>query len=117
MNRRKKGSDYEEIAAEYLQGQGYRILERNFRSRRGEIDLIAEQGSQIVFVEVKYRQNQQKGSPLEVVDSRKQQRIVMAARYYLYLHRMPEDVSCRFDVIGITGTQMEHIKNAFEAGS
>ena len=55
MNNRRTGSEYEARAAEYLTANGYRILERNFRCRQGEIDLIAQDGSYLVFVEVKYR--------------------------------------------------------------
>lgn len=71
MNTRKTGAEYEQIAAEYLQEKGYHILERNFRCRYGEIDLIAEQGETLVYVEIKYRGSMRCGNPLEAVDSKK----------------------------------------------
>ena len=79
---------------------------------RGEIDLIARDGRYLVFIEVKYRKNLQMGDPLEAVDVRKQQRIYQTARYYLHQKKW-ENIPCRFDVIGITGTQICHIRNAF----
>lgn len=84
MNRRKIGQKHEELAAKYLEEKGYEILERNYRIRTGEIDLIARDDRYLVFVEVKYRKNLQMGDPLEAVDSRKQQQIYRTARYYLH---------------------------------
>lgn len=112
-NLRKKGSFYEEKAAEYLQKKGYRILERNFRCRYGEIDLIAEIHQTLVFCEVKYRSVVDARVPFEAVTTRKQQRISKTAFYYLSTHFCTESV-CRFDVIGISGDQIHHIENAFE---
>lgn len=114
MNRRKTGMEQEELAVRYLEEKGYQILERNYQIRTGEIDIIAKDQDCLVFVEVKYRQNEKHGNPLEAVDYRKQRKIFQTAQYYLYRHKL-WDVSCRFDVIGITGTQIHHIKNAFEA--
>ena len=70
-NKRAVGSRYEEETAAFLQKNGYRILEKNFRDRRGEIDLIAKDGRTLVFVEVKYRKNARNGYPEEAVDTRK----------------------------------------------
>ena len=114
MNRRETGTQYEERAAEYLIAQNYQILERNYRIRSGEIDLIARDGADLVFVEVKYRKNDESGNPLEAVDIRKQKKIIKVARYYLYQKKYG-DVPCRFDVIGICGSHIEHIKDAFWA--
>ena len=74
-NKRAVGSRYEEETAAFLQKNGYRILEKNFRDRRGEIDLIAKDGRTLVFVEVKYRKNVRNGYPEEAVDTRKQKKI------------------------------------------
>ena len=63
MNRRKEGAYYENLVAEYLKTQGYEILEKNYRCRIGEIDLIAKEGETLVFVEVKYRRNDKMGDP------------------------------------------------------
>lgn len=112
MNRRKIGQEQEKLAAKYLEEKGYEILERNYRIRTGEIDLIARDARYLVFIEVKYRKNLQMGDPLEAVDVRKQQRIYQTARYYLHQKKW-ENMPCRFDVIGITGTQICHIRNAF----
>lgn len=111
-NRRSTGAAYEQAAGYYLEQLGYEILEYNYRCRRGEIDIVAKDGEYLVFCEVKYRSDGKKGSPLEAVDARKQQRIRRAALYYLTEHGK-SDVPCRFDVIGIEGTKVTHIRDAF----
>ena len=111
-NRRKTGADYEKAAGFYLEQMGYEILQFNYRCRLGEIDLIAKDGAYYVFCEVKYRADERKGSPLEAVDARKQQKIFRTAMYYLTEQQL-EDVPCRFDVVGIEGTKITLIKNAF----
>ncbi|MCM1282664.1 MAG: YraN family protein [Muribaculaceae bacterium] len=113
MNRRALGTKYEELAAACLQKRGYRILERNFRCRAGEIDLIARDQEYLVFVEVKYRANADCGSPLEAVDVRKQGKLLKAARYYLMLHGYAEETDCRFDVVAIRGDAFTLVQNAF----
>lgn len=112
-NNRRTGSRYESVAADYLVEQGYRILERNFYSRQGEIDLVARDGRYLVFVEVKYRSGTANGSPAEAVGPLKQRRIRGTARYYLYSRGLPEDTPCRFDVVAVTGGQIELIRDAF----
>ena len=111
-NHRKTGTRYERIAGEYLKSKGYEILEYNYRCKTGEIDIVAKDGEYIVFCEVKYRSGRGKGSPLEAVDGRKQQRIFRCAACYL-TERGNTDALCRFDVIGIEGTAVTHVKNAF----
>lgn len=113
MNNRQTGWKYEEEACNYLISQGYQILERNYQIRTGEIDVIARDKEYLVFVEVKYRKSTQTGDPLEAVNLRKQKKIIQTARHYLYQKKMT-DVPCRFDVIGISGEKLFHIKNAFE---
>ncbi len=113
MNKRQTGSRYEETAAAFLTSKGYRVLERNFRCRQGEIDLICRHGRYLVFAEVKYRSGLSMGSPAEAVDARKQERIRRAAAFYLYSHGMGGDVPCRFDVVGILGSDIELIQDAF----
>ena len=80
--------------------------------RAGEIDLIAKDGEYLVFCEVKYRSDGRKGSPLEAVGAGKQRTIFRCAMFYLTEHHMG-NVPCRFDVVGIEGTEVVHIKNAF----
>lgn len=113
MNKRETGSRYETYAAAYLERKGYRILERNFRSRAGEIDLIGRDGRYLAFVEVKYRKDGQSGHPEEAVDARKQNRIFRAAQSYLSWKRYPADTPCRFDVLAVEGDKVRLIKNAF----
>ena len=107
-NRRKTGADYEKAAGFYLEQMGYEILQFNYRCRLGEIDLIAKDGAYYVFCEVKYRADERKGSPLEAVDARKQRPAQEKAA-----EQQLEDVPCRFDVVGIEGTKITLIKNAF----
>lgn len=114
MNKRQTGASYEEKAARWLESLGLQVLEKNYRCRQGEIDLIAKDGEYLVFVEVKYRRTSQKGYPAEAVNRQKQRRIAGAAAYYCYAHRIPENQPCRFDVVSILGEEMEYIKNAFE---
>ena len=113
MDKRKEGSKYEDAAAEYLENAGYKILERNFYTHFGEIDIIAWKDGMIVFVEVKYRKSLKRGHPLEAVTKTKQQRIFKSAVYYLYKEGK-ENAACRFDVIGILDGSVTHIENAFE---
>lgn len=112
-NKRQTGTAYELKAEEYLLGNGYKILERNFRNRSGEIDLIAKKEEQIHFVEVKYRTTSAFGSPLEAVDFRKQNQIRKVAMYYLMKNKLSEWTPCQFDVIAFEGEKMTHLENAF----
>lgn len=114
MNKRAVGTAYERQAGNYLEEQGYRILEYNFRCRSGEIDIIARDGEYLVFVEVKYRRSVKSGSPLEAVDYKKQRIISRAASYYCLTHGYGETTPCRFDVAAILGEEISVIKNAFE---
>lgn len=112
-NRRRLGTDNEERAAEYLNRRGYQILERNFRCRLGEIDLIAKEAGVLVFLEVKYRKNSRCGGPAEAVTPAKQRTICRVADFYRMSRRIPESQSCRFDVVAILGEQVQIYKDAF----
>lgn len=105
---------YFSVTAEYLKTQGYEILEKNYRCRIGEIDLIAKEGETLVFVEVKYRRNDKMGDPKEAVNRKKQKKISMTASYYLMRECGRMDIPCRFDVAAVLGEQIEVVKNAFE---
>ena len=94
------GRTGERLAAEELARQGYSIIERNFRCRHGEIDLIAEEGNDLVFIEVKTRRGDAYGLPEEAVTLRKQQKIVQVATYYLDLHACSER-AWRIDVVAV----------------
>lgn len=111
------GQEGERQAALFLQKQGLVIVERNFRSRCGEIDLIARDKKELVFVEVKTRSGSAFGSALEAVDARKCRQIVRVASEYLLEHD-GFDQPVRFDVVGILlgdDVHIEHIKDAFDA--
>jgi putative endonuclease len=108
----------ESAAERYLRRKGYRILDRNVRSFWGELDLVAEDGRVLVFIEVKSRRTAACGGAPFAVDRRKQARVIRLAAQYLAGHRMAHR-SCRFDVVLCTGgslapTEIEHIESAFE---
>lgn len=115
-NMRKKGTVYEEKAVLFLKQKGYLILERNFYTRFGEIDIIAKDGTYLVFVEVKYRKTANIGDALEAVTPKKQKRLFTSARVYLYMKHYQIEPPCRFDVIAFQGDELIHIENAFSGG-
>ena len=100
-----KGKDYEELAARHLLEAGLKLLEKNYRCKAGEIDLICSQGEQLVFVEVRYRGNSRFASASESVDRRKQRKIIRTAQLYLQRNRQFQQSPCRFDVIAISPSQ------------
>ena len=114
MNSRDKGKLQEQKAAEFLREQGYRILERNFQCKSGEIDLIAKEGSYLCFVEVKYRSGISNGYPAEAIDYHKIKRITRTAQFYMLMHQIPQNIPCRFDAVLILGKEITLIKNAFD---
>ena len=113
MNTRRRGSEYESRAAEFLKEKGYEILEKNYRCKFGEIDIVAREKAVLVFVEVKHRKNSDAGNPLEAVGYKKIRRISMTAAYYMMMHHISTDRPVRFDVIGYLGEEPTHIKDAF----
>ena len=118
MNRRSKGTEGEHLAAQFLEQRGYTIIERNYRFGRGEIDLVAKDGNELVFVEVKARHSQQYGDPEESITPAKEAQLKKVAEGYVYEHNI-ENQSCRFDVVTIMyqgGTPvLRLIHNAFPA--
>ena len=96
-----------------MKGQGYDILELNYRSRYGEIDLIAREGAYLVFVEVKYRRDNSFGAPEEAVDKKKQRVISRVADYYCMAKGYAPLTPCRFDVVTFLGDSVHLIRNAF----
>lgn len=111
------GPEGERLAAEHLAGKGYRLLARRYRGGGGEIDLVAEQGGELVFVEVKAsRSGVPLGAPEERVQGEKRARLVRAARHYLARHG-PGREGCRFDVIAVRlgddGPRLDHLEDAF----
>lgn len=109
------GDSAENQACHHLQKRGLTLVERNYRTRRGEIDLIMQQDKTLVFVEVRLRASDQFGSAAESVTSRKQSRIIAAAQHYL--QQQPSSLACRFDVVAISGKtdrSIDWIPNAFQ---
>lgn len=88
-------------------------MERNFRNRFGEIDIIGFDGAYLVFFEVKYRTNDKKGSPAEAVSFKKRHTICKVADFYRMKHGISEFAPMRFDVIGICGDEIQWFRNAF----
>jgi putative endonuclease len=111
------GEKGESIAVRYLKKKGYKILEKNYRTKLGEIDIIAKDKGTIVFVEVKSRRSWQFGSPKGAVTPAKQRKISKVALYYLKTNDR-SNARARFDVVTITATRdkskIEIVKNAFE---
>jgi putative endonuclease len=116
INRRIQGKAGEDLAARFLERNGLKIIERNYRFERGEIDLIAEEGDEIVFVEVKARHSTVYGSPEDAVTEEKQEQVHTVAEGYLFEHNI-DNRPCRFDVVAIEfkndKAEIRHIRDAF----
>lgn len=98
--RHEVGKTGENIAIEYLKKIGYTIIERNFLAIQGEIDIIAKDGKELVFIEVKTRTNKKFGMPVDAVNKTKQKHFVRTVKYYLYLKKL-ENNFVRLDVIEV----------------
>lgn len=107
------GSRAEEDALQFLLGNGLSLVERNYRCRFGEIDLIMLHGESLVFVEVRKRRNMNFGGAVQSVSFIKQSRLIRTARHFLMKYRQPP--TCRFDVIAMEGDRCHWLKNAFDA--
>ncbi len=112
-NYRKRGTYYEQVSIKWLENKGYTIVDKNYRCKIGEIDIIAMDGNTIVFIEVKYRSNSKTGYPWESVGMIKQHRICQCAKWYLMCKHINESTPIRFDVICICGSEILHFQNAF----
>lgn len=114
---RKSGTLWEKTAESFLRAQGLKLLQRNFYSRFGEIDLVMKDEHTIVFIEVKYRKNNHHGSGAEAVTFHKQNKISRTAAWYLAKNPHRAECVCRFDVISIDPEKMDQsihwIKDAF----
>lgn len=115
----ERGRAAEDLALQHLQGHGLRLIERNWLCRLGELDLVMIDGDTVVFIEVRYRQYQAWGGPLESVDARKREKLSNAANAFLQQHSRWQRHPCRFDVIAIQPAgntpTLEWITNAFDA--
>lgn len=114
-----KGKTAENIAYEFLTRQGLTLLARNYRSRRGEIDLIMHDADIIVFIEVRSRKNNRTMNVIESINSQKRERIIQTSQQYLQNSKDFRNSICRFDIVLVKGqldkAEIEWIKNAFEA--
>lgn len=106
------GRSGENRAVKFIKKAGLKVLERNYRTRTGEIDIIAKDGDEIVFVEVKTRSGDGYGAPAEAVDAFKQKKYAAVASEYLRSEEL-FDCPCRFDVVEVGKTYVNHIKDAF----
>lgn len=117
--RRTTGDHFEARALQQLEHAGLNLIERNFNTRYGEIDLIMRDGETVVFVEVRYRRGEDFGGALASVTPGKQKKLVLAARLYLQSHPKLAQQPCRFDVLAFAGSEQQHeskwLRNAFDA--
>ncbi len=112
-NNREKGNKIEALVCEYLEQQGFIILEKNFKCHFGEIDIIAKDNDYISFIEVKYRKNAVSGYPSEAVNFQKQKKIIQSSLYYIHKNRISINQNYRYDVISVLNEEISIIKNAF----
>ncbi|MCL2178727.1 MAG: YraN family protein [Proteobacteria bacterium] len=119
IGRRERGREAEGVARRFLEARGYVILEQNFCSRRGEIDLVVQKGDLVCFVEVRMRTRAKVCFPLQTITLQKQRRIVLAAMQFLQ-HYPCGGRALRFDVVSIIGkgpgARIEYLPGAFDAG-
>jgi putative endonuclease len=117
--RRSFGNEAEEAAVRFLVAEGWKVLARNWTCRYGELDVVAERGDILCFVEVRMRSTAVWGDPAHTVSFAKQRRVVKAALHYLFAYELGERMM-RFDVISVVGrgerATVEHIPGAFDAG-
>lgn len=113
MNRRTVGTANEERAARFLQENGYALRMQNYRCFCGEIDIVAEEGGELVFVEVKYRRTTEHGLPEQAVDAHKQARIRRVVTVFLQEHGLSQDTDLRFDVVAMDEREIRLYRNAF----
>ncbi len=110
---RKIGFDKEKEAGKFLKKNGFKILDKNYRTPYGEIDIVAKEKKVLVFVEVKYRKTSLFGTPQEAVNFKKQQKIIKSAIIYMKEKNISRDY--RFDIVSICADKCEIIKSAFAA--
>jgi putative endonuclease len=116
MDKKEKGKFFQLVAEEYLKRNKYKIIERNFYTKKGEIDIIAEKNNLIIFIEVRSKKGENiKG--YETVDFKKQKNIIESAKFYLESKNLTNKKDVRFDVISINFNEeeiiLEHIEDAF----
>lgn len=110
--KRETGIEGEKMAAKALKKKGYKIIEKNYRSKFGEIDIVAEEKGCLVFVEVKRRSSTAFGGSFGAIDEKKKMHLIRSAQCYLKSHNCL-DRRARFDVVGIDGDELKIIRHAF----
>ena len=108
----QRGASAEDLATKLLVAAGYQIVERNFRCKAGELDIVARDGDVLVFVEVRSRSDDEHGSAAETIRRSKQRRVARVAAHYLAMVE-PVFEQCRFDVVAITAGDAILLKDAF----
>jgi putative endonuclease len=108
----QQGAFAEGDATQLLVDAGYRIVERNYRCKAGELDIVARDGDVLVFIEVRSRSDDDHGNAFEMIRRTKQRRVIRVARYYLEAVA-PDFEQCRFDIVAITAGEPILIKDAF----
>lgn len=116
--RRKRGAQGEQLAVNHLRRQGYRIVERNFSCKLGEVDIIAAKDEYLVFCEVKSRMSADFGGAAAAVNFNKQRKLTRLANYYYHFQGDNSKMTCRFDVIAVQyhadgKPEVVHLENAF----
>ncbi|HXT02141.1 MAG TPA: YraN family protein [Elusimicrobiota bacterium] len=115
MTRLETGQNAEALAAAFLQAKGMTIIEKNFRAKVGEIDIIAKDQDEVIFVEVRARASRDFGGAAASVGGAKRRKLIRAAR--LWLQARNWDGACRFDVVAVDGGKLEHLPAAFDASA
>lgn len=113
--RRARGDESEALARAYLEARGYRVIETNYRTKRGEVDIIAWHDDTLCFIEVRSVETERYGSALATITRQKQRRVITAARHYLMTSGIT-DVPMRFDALGITRVPLTYslVPHAFQ---
>jgi len=113
LNKKDIGNKNEKLAQKFLEKKGYKILDTNFSTKFGEIDIIAKKGNFIVFVEVRSKSYSYFGKPFETVDKNKIKKILKTAQIYISNKNL-QNLDVRFDVISIENEKINHIQSAFD---
>ena len=117
MDTREKGRKYEDMAADFINKNGGKVIDRNFYFKGGEIDIIARDyylgQDYLCFIEVKQRKNTDAGHPLEAITPAKRNKIIKGAKSYLNYKKYPPDTNVRFDAVSILGNEITWVRNAF----
>ncbi len=113
LNKKQLGDIAEKKACAFLQTKGFSLINRNYRSPFGEIDLIMQDKNEVVFIEVRSRSYTTFGTAIESINKTKQQKVIKSAVCYLQKRKWLDKVNYRFDVVGCSPTTIEWIKNAF----